>query len=196
MHFMPDTEEQDSKAETFWPEGYKQVIRDDVAKSIRVKLLAERPFANVYARGYNTQFYDCDEFLKKIADMIAIGAEKGADDAFDEIVQSFLKEASLPIIRSYAHYAEPHLISPELKLKLHQSVIDEYSEDNIYVYAYGVGYKTTFLTFNEYIEFISALVVKGMENGVNDTLENIYRAFFYVHPLLPVRRYPRRLKTW
>ena len=38
MHFMPDTEDLDSAAETFWPGGYKQVIREDVRQSVGDKI--------------------------------------------------------------------------------------------------------------------------------------------------------------
>jgi len=196
MHFMPDTEDEDSAAETFWPEGYKQVIRDRVPALVKEKLLSEKPFEGVFQQGYKEKFSDHAHFLEKIADMAAVGAENGADDIFDEIIDSFLKEAPLPQKRAYAHYTEPKALSDDLGQAVRQSVIDEYSRDNIYVYAYGVGYKKTFLTFDAYINFIADLVVAGAMNGANDVLEKLYGSFYRLAPILPARRHPRRLKVW
>jgi hypothetical protein len=196
MHFMPDTEDEDSAAETFWPEGYKQLIRDRVPVLVKEQLLKTRPFEGVYHQGYKEKFSDHAQFLEKIADMVAVGTENGADDAFDEIIDSFLKEAPLPPLRAYARNTEPAALSEDLKQVLRRSIIEEYSKDNIYVYAYGVGYTKTFSTFDAYINFIADLVVTGAMNGANDVLENIYRSFFKLSPILPARRHPRRLKVW
>lgn len=196
MHFMPDTEDEDSAAETFWPEGYKQVIREKVPPSVRAELLKEKPFAGVYGRLYEDKFTDHTQFLEKLADMVAVGAENGADDAFDDIINSFLKEAPLPGIRAYAHYAWPAALNREMAAVLKQNIIGEYSKDNIYVYAYGVGYTKTFPTFDDYMRFVADLVVTGAQNGADDTVESIYRSFLKGAPILPVRRHPRRLKVW
>ncbi len=193
---MPDTEDEDSAAETFWPEGYKQLIREDVPSLVRDELLKQKPFAHVYEQGYKEKFSGHTQLLEKIADMVAVGAENGADDAFDDIIDAFLKEAPLPQIRAYAHYTQPPALSEELKQKLRRSIIDEYSKDNIYAYAYGVGYTKTFPTFDEYINRIANLVITGAMNGANDILENIYRPFMKLAPIMPVRRHPRRLKVW
>lgn len=196
MHFMPDTEDEDSAAETFWPESYKQVIREKVPSLVRAELLKENAFAGVYERAYKDRFADHAQFLGKIADMVAVGAENGADSAFDDIINSFLKELPLPQFRAYAHYTTPPALCDETKQKLRQNIIEEYSKDNIYVYAYGVGYTKTFTTFEDYIGFIADLVVTGAMNGVNDTLERMYRSFLKLAPIIPVRRHPRRLKMW
>jgi len=196
MHFMPDTEDEDSAAETFWPEEYKQVIREQAPPLVRVGLLKENAFASVYEQGYKDKFSSHTQFLEKIADMVAVGAENGADDAFDDIINSFLKELPLPQLRAYAHYMTPAAISEETKQILRQSIIGEYGKDNIYVYAYGVGYTKTFANFEDYIGFIAELAVVGAMNGGNETLERLYRSFLKWAPIVPVRRHPRRLKVW
>jgi hypothetical protein len=196
MHFMPDTEDEDSAAETFWPEGYKQIIREDLLLLIREELLKEKPFANVYEQGYKAKFLDHTQFLEKIADMVAVGAENGADDAFDSIIDAFLKEASLPQLRIYANYSQPSALSEELQQKLKQNIIEEYSKDNVYVHAYKVGYTKRYPSFDEYINRIADLVITGAMNGANDILENIYHSFMKLAPIMPVRRHPRRLKMW
>jgi hypothetical protein len=196
MHFMPDTEDEDSAAETFWPEGYKQIIREDVPILVREELLKEKPFANVYEQGYKAKFLDHTQFLEKVADMVAVGAENGADDAFDTIIDAFLTEASLPQLRVYARYTHPCVISEELKQKLKRNIIEEYSKDNVYVHAYKVGYTKRYPSFNEYINWIADLVITGAMNGADDILENMYRSFMRLAPIIPVRRHPRRLKMW
>ena len=196
MHFMPDTEDEDSAAETFWPEGYKQIIREHVPPLVMEEFCANKPFAAIYEQGYKAKFADHTQFLEKIADMMAVGAENGADDAFDTIIDAFLTEASLPQLRAYAYYSQPSALSEELRQKLKQNIIEEYSKDNVYIHAYKVGYTKRYPSFNEYINRIADLVVTGATNGADDILENIYHSFMKLAPIIPARRHPRRLKMW
>ena len=48
MHFMLDTEDADSAAETFWPEGYKEVIREDFRQLIGAYLNDGKGLRHVY----------------------------------------------------------------------------------------------------------------------------------------------------
>ena len=107
MHFMPDTEDEDSAAEVFWPEGYKQVIRENVRRAVLVQFTTKKRFRRVYRNGYSERYPSYEDFLEKVADMVAIGAENGADDAFDEIMDSLLEEEALPALRRYTSYSWP-----------------------------------------------------------------------------------------
>ena len=42
MHYLPDTEDEDSAAEKFWPEGYKQIIREEVPARVSAQLRRAR----------------------------------------------------------------------------------------------------------------------------------------------------------
>jgi hypothetical protein len=194
MHFMPDTEDEDSAAEIFWPEGYKQIIREDVHRAILAQFARKRRFRRVYRSGYNERYSSYEEFLDKVADMVAIGAENGADDAFDEIMDAFLEEEALPAVRRHKGYSWPDALPGKVREQLHQSIVDEYSQDDVYLFAYKVGYKNDFSTLDEYISQVAELVETGVKNGAEDTLEQIYQSFIYLDRLRPVRRYPRRLK--
>ena len=196
MHFMPDTEDEDSAAEAFWPEDYKQVIREDVRAAIAAQLSSEKRFRRVYRRGYTDRFSSYEQFLDRVADMAAIGAENGADNAFDEIVDAFLEEDALPELGRYVSYLWPESLPREVRERLRKVIVDEYSEDDIYRFAYNAGYKNDYPSFDEYLNQVAYLVMTGMMNGANDTLERIYRSFMALDRLLPVRRYPRRLKMW
>jgi hypothetical protein len=196
MHFMPDTEDEDSAAETFWPEGYKQVIRENVRQAILAQLTGKKRFRRVYRNGYSDRYSSYEEFLDKVADMVAIGAENGADDAFDEVMDAFLEEDALPALRRYSSYSWPNALPRDVREQLRRSIIDEYSQDNVYLYAYKVGYKNDFDTLDEYLQHIAKLVENGAKNGAEDTLEQIYRSFVILDRLRTVRRYPRRLKMW
>ena len=196
MHYMPDTEDEDSAAETFWPEAYKQVIRDDLRQAVITQLGAKKRFKHVYQQRYCEKFSEYNQFLDKMADMAAIGAENGADDAFDEIVDAFLVEEALPDMRRHTHYFWPQAFNREIEEKIRQVIADEYSQDDVYSFAYKVGYQNDFPTFDVYINQVAQLVITGAMNGANDILEAIYRAFMHLGPLSPVRRHPRRLKTW
>jgi hypothetical protein len=196
MHFMPDTEDADSAAEKFWPEGYKQVIRQDFRQAVAARFSAGKKLRHVYQQQYSGKFADLDEFVSKIADMIAIGAENGADDAFDEMMDAFLVEDPLPDGRKYARYFEPQSFSRNIKNNLAQIVIDEYSQDNVYQHAYESYYQTKLPNFDEFIVQVAQTAVTGAMNGADDMLEAIYRSLMAPHPLPPARRYPRRLKLW
>ena len=196
MHFMPDTEDEDSAAEKFWPEGYKQVIREDVRRAVATQLGRKRRFRRVYRQGYSERFSSYEEFLDRVADMVAIGAENGADDAFDEVVDSLMEEEALPELRRYTGYLWPNALPRGVREELHCVIVDEYSQDDVYRFAYSVGYKNDFTTLDDYIDRIAELVENGTLNGANDALEGIYRSFMELNRLTPVRRYPRRLKMW
>jgi hypothetical protein len=194
MHYMPDTEDEDSAAEIFWPEGYKQIIREDVRQAILAQLTGKHRFRRVYRNGYSEAYPSYEDFLGKVADMVAIGAENGADDAFDEIMDAFLEEEALPTLRRYTSYSWPDALPREVREKLRRLIIDEYSQDDVYLFAYKVGYKNDFSTLDEYLNRVAELVENGAKNGAEDTLEKIYRSFIHLERLRPVRRYPRRLK--
>ncbi len=196
MHFMPDTEDADSAAERFWPEGYKQVVRGDFRQAVAAQLNDGKKLRHVYQQQYSEKFTDLNQFANKIADMIAIGAENGADNAFNELMEAFLTEDPLPEGRRYIRYFWPQAFSPATKNKLARVVIDEYSLDNVYQHAYDSYYQGKLPGFDEFIAQVSQIVVTGAMNGADDMLEAIYRSFMTPHPLPPARRYPRRLKLW
>lgn len=196
MHFMPNTEDKDSAAETFWPEGYKQVIREDVRQSIGAKIGDGKRLRHIFQRSYSGKYRDLHEFINKIADMIAIGAENGADDIFEELMEAFLVEAPLPEGRRYTSYFWPQAFTPGSKNNLAQVVIDEYSQDNVYRHAYDSYYQAKFHSFDEFIHQVARNVVIGAMNGADDMVGAIYRSFITPHSLPPARRYPRRLKLW
>jgi len=192
---MPDTEDEDSAAETFWPEGYKQVIREDVPGAISAQLNAKNRFRRIYRRGYSERYSSHSQFLDRIADMVAIAAENGADDAFDDILDVFLEEDALPDVRRYAHYSWPQAFPQGIKKRLGQVIVDEYGQDGVYRFAYRVGYQDDYRTLDEYLRQVAQLILTGAMNGADDMLESIYRCFRDLSPLPPSRRHPRRLKT-
>ncbi len=196
MHFMPDTEDADSAAERFWPEGYKQVLREELRPDFhRGTRLNGENLKDIYQKRYSEKYTDLAEFTGRLADMLSIGAENGADDAFHEIIAAFLTESPLPEVRRYARYLWPETFPEEVKKRLRQIIIDEYSQDEIYRYAYKVGYQKAFPTFEEYMNRVAEIVVTGAMNGADDILGAVYWSFLTPLPLPPARRRPRRLKT-
>ncbi len=196
MHFMPDTEDQDSAAETFWPEGYKQLIREKTPELFRERILRQKPFLNLCERHYCTQYTEYSHLADRLAEILAVALENGADDAFDEIVDAFLKEARLPDLRSYALYDDIGKVPASFQSALTDIILSDYEQDNIYQYAYTVGYKQEYPFIGDYFQRIAMLVINGGQNRVQDTLEKIYAGLYYRRPLPPARRYPRRLKVW
>ena len=196
MHFIPDTEDSDSAAERFWPEGYKQVIREDVRQLVGAQLGNGKKLKHIYQQLYSEKYGDLSQFINKIADMMAIGAENGADDAFEELMEAFLVEDPLPEGHQYFSYFWPQAFSPSIKSKLSRVVIDEYSLDNVYQHAYESYYQGKFPGFDKFIDQVARKVVIETMNGADDMVAAIYRSFVPSQPLPPARRYPRRLKLW
>lgn len=194
MHFVPDTEDEDSAAEEFWPEGFKQVIREDVPGAIIGQLTGGRRYRRLYQQVYGDRFTGYEQFLERIAEMVAIGAENGADDAFDDILDAFLEEDALPDPRVYTAYLWPEALAEITRGRVRQIVVNEYGEDDIFRFAYDVGYKNDFGSYRQYLERVGDVIVAGARNGANDALDGIYRSFMDRDRLLPLRRYPRRLK--
>ena len=194
MHFMPDTEEEDSAAEVFWPEGYKQVLREDLRQAVGDQLLGRGPFRRVYKRHYADRYGSYEEFLGKIADMVVVGAENGADDAFDEVVDAFMEEDALPERRALSGYLWPRGVPGRVEERLARVIAQEYGQDNVYSFAYGVGYRNDYPTLDGYLGRIAGLVSTGAMNGADEMLVRVYRSLMVGERLAPARRHPRRLK--
>jgi len=192
MHFLPDTEEADATAERYWPDSFKQVIQKDVRQALGIN-----PLANGLRHLYHNQdFPDLEQFTARIADMVVVGAENGADEGFDGIYRAFLTESPLPEARQHARYLWPWLFSPGLRERIHQAVVADYSRDDTFQYAYKAGYSGAYGSFEEFIDAAARLVVVGAMNGVDKMLAQVYRSLVNNRPLPPARRRPRRLKGW
>lgn len=196
MHFMPDTEDADSAAESFWPEGFKEVIRREVGKVIVAELSEGKRFRRVYEQRYSEKYPDFDRFTNRIADMVVIGSERGADDAFDEVYAAFRDESPVPDPRRYARYFWPETFLHAIEKSVHQAIVDEYGQERSYKHAYDVHSPRKFSDFEEFLNAIADLVVAGAENGADDMVGEIYKSFLTLSPLPPARRRPKRLKGW
>jgi hypothetical protein len=77
-----------------------------------------------------------------------------------------------------------------------KSITSEYREDNIYNYAYEVGYRDAYSSFNEFLNHVSELVITRAMSYMDHMLSALYQSFMNRYPLPQARRYPRRLKVW
>ena len=194
MHFLPDTEEADAVAERYWPDSFKQVIQKELRQALGIKLNGGN-LRHIHRRRYQ-DFPDLEQFTARIADMVVVGAENGADEGFDGIYRAFLTESPLPEARRHARYLWPRVFSPRLRDRIHQAVVADYSRDDALQHAYKAGYTGDYGSFEEFINEAARLVVVGVMNGVDDMLAQIYRSLVNNRPLPPARRRPRRLKGW
>lgn len=193
MHDMPDTEDADADAERFWPEEYKYIIREQLKYEFTASVLAQGTFKTIYEEQYQNRFSDYESFVDRLAEMVIIGAENGADKVFDEIYDAFRKEIPLPANRSYAQYYDPQPISTELKESVAKKVNEEYRDLHIYEHIYEDHFQGE-LSFDEFIDRIADLVATGTMNGADDALGKIYHSFFVQSALPLFRRYPRRIR--
>ena len=137
MHFMPEDEGYEEK---LWPDGYKAAIKSQLRDIIASNLRSEDTLKHVYDQYYSDQFSDLGQFLERITEMLVVGAEKGGDEAFDDIVNVFLYEYPLPEPRVYARYLFLSKLPEAVRQPLVQQVIGEYGRDEVFIHAFKVGY--------------------------------------------------------
>ena len=195
MHFLPDTDDEDAAAESYWPDSFKQVIQKEVSQAARAQL-NERSLLYGYQQQNQKKYPELGQFIDRIVTMVVIGAENGADDGFNAIYRTFLTESPLPEINHYTHYFWPQIFSPKLRNRIHQAVVYDYGQDDAFEYAYKDGYAKDYSNFAEFIDEMAWLVVTAVMKGFDDMLGRIYRAFVSKQALPPARRNPKRLKSW
>ena len=193
MHFMPEDEGYEEK---LWPDGYKTVIREKLHPVIASELQSHETINTVHAQQYADRFAGLERFRERIVEMLAIGAEKGADEALDDVVTAFLYESPLPEPRAYTRYLLFSRFPEEVEQLLMQTVSDEYRPDEVYVHAFTVGYYDLYETYDDFVVASARLVVVGAINGLEDMMTAIYRAFSTGDPLPPARRNAKRIKNW
>jgi hypothetical protein len=193
MHEMPDTESADAAAERFWPEGYKQKIRDGVARRVADRLREAGAFEKVYEHRYATALASYTEFVGRVAEIVAIGAENGTDQAFDAIHAALRTGTPLPTPRLRARYLWPEPFDDHLGDELHRDIVAEYRESHTFQHLHE-DHSSGDLIFEEFVGRVADLVVAGGVNGADDALAAVYRALLAGSPLPPARRRPRRIR--
>lgn len=193
MHDIPDTEDADAAAERFWPEGHKDILWAELIPAFRDLLREVEAFRSVYEQNYSEDFNTYEEFVDRLAEMVAIGAENGSDSIFDEIYAAFSHNAPLPRIRDYARHFWPESFGERLENRLHDKVTAEYRDLHTYEHVYEDHYEGQ-LSFEEYIDHIASLVVVGAKKGADDMIGSVYRAFLGSARLPIARRRPKRTR--
>jgi hypothetical protein len=196
MHFIEDTEDEDSAAELFWKEEYKKVLREKISIVIYDEITKNSSFKGIYKKQYRHIFRAYYEFIILIAGMVEIGSENGSDEAFNEIYSAFKIQGPLPEPRRHARHYWPKALTPEISKEVHEAIVDEYSKETSYQADYEEHYSRIYPDFRTFLDQIAELVVVGAINGTDEMLGKIYRAFLLSLPLPPARRRPRQLKGW
>ena len=195
MHYLPDTEEQDSAAERYWSDDFKQIIREEVRQAVKLKL-KEKRLRHIYEKRYQDKYADAGQFANRIVEIVIIGAENGADAGFEMIFKAFLTESPLPEIARYAVYLWPYIFHQKIIDRIQNAVVFDYRNDETFKYAYNVGYQKEYSTFDEFIDQIACKITTSVINGTDDMLARVYTAFLNCQPLPPARRNPKRLKIY
>jgi hypothetical protein len=194
MHEIPDTDDQDQERERYWPERYKRFLREEFALTLKERL--NGGLSSVWQERFAARYPDYTGFLARLADMLIVGAENGADDAFDAVYSAFVLEAPLPQPRRYTYYLWPQPFDEDMRGALRARVASEYLEEHAYGHAYEDHYSGRYRSLDSFVEHVATLIAQGAENGTDEMLARIYRALLAGAPLPPARRYPRRLKAW
>ncbi|MBN1614767.1 MAG: hypothetical protein JW950_09905 [Deltaproteobacteria bacterium] len=195
MHDIIDTEEHDAASEQYWPDRFKEVIRQGLAGAVTDALKAENAFSVLYEKQYEKGFARYDLFIRRIADIVVIGAENGADDMFATIHAALNEQGDLPRRAAYRRSLLPGAFGEPLRKVLCRALADEYGEDHYYEHALE-HCKGKFADLTNFMNRIAELVTVGAVNGSEDMLAAVYRSLFYELALPIARRYPKRLKRW
>jgi len=193
MHEPVDTEDQDAAAERYWPEDYKELIRERIGPAFSTQFIEQDAFKATYEKHYTNRFENYDQFVSRLAEMVTIGAENGIDEVLDEIHTSFHNEIPLPDARLPARIHWPESIDQDLKEALHQRIFHEFRDHHAYKHIFEDHYHGEG-DFDDFMHEIADRVVAGAVKGVDKTLGNIYRSFLTGKSLPPSRRYPKRLR--
>jgi len=193
MHDMPDTEDADAAAERFWPEGYKDTLWTELIPAFTSIFLQAGAFKTTYERHYGDDFNSYEQFVDRMAEMVAIGAENGSDQVFDEVYAAFSHDAPLPGIRPYARHFWPELFTGEMRDKVREKVLEEYRDLHAYEHIHEDHYKGQ-LSFEDFLDHIASLVATGAEKGADDMIGSVYRAFLGPTRLPIARRRPKRTR--
>jgi len=195
MHYLPDTNDEESLQERYWPDSYKQVIREVVGGTAATRFKSSS-LKSVYQCYYKDSFKDLEAFRMNLVNAAVIGAENGADEGFELVYSAFLKETSLPEVYPRTGTIWPFRISVKDRRRIHKAIVEDYLADDGFNYAYRDGYMKQFSLFSGFINAVAGLLVASAVEGINITLERHYEAFFHGFPLPVMRRNPKRLKTW
>ena len=131
--------------------------------------------------------------MERVADIVAIGAENGTDQAFDEIHAALRTGTRLPTPRMRARYLWPEPFDDHLAGELHRDIVAEYRGSHALHHLHE-DHSSEGLTFDGFVDRLADLVVAGGINGADDALAAVYRALLAGSPLPPARRRPRRIR--
>jgi hypothetical protein len=193
MHDIPDTEDADAESERFWPEGYKDILWSELMPGFTGRILEADAFRSSYEQNYKKEFRTYEEWISRLGEMVAIGAENGSDKIFDEIYTAFSHGSPLPRLRPYARYFWPDIFNDEITKHLQEQLRDEYKAFHPYEHIYKDHYQELF-SFDGFIDAIADLVAVGARKGADDMLGTIYRAFLGSGQLPIARRRPKRIR--
>lgn len=192
MHEVPDTEAVDAAEETFWPQTFKWMLRSEF-KSTVITWIKDQHIFNKLAEPKPKE--DREFFIEMMADKLVIGAENGADEAFEVIHKAFSTGQDLPCLVEWAGNITGEALFPDpVRMDLQNKIAEEYSKEHIYEHIFEDYYVDTYPGFEDFIETVSQSAVIGIINGTERMCRKMVQSYFFKIPLPPARRHPRAIK--
>jgi len=195
VHDIVDTEQFDASSEHYWPDRFKEVIRQGLAGTVIEALQSEDAFMSLYRDRYEKTYARYELFIRRIAEITVIGAENGADGMFATIHASAFTGGEMPRRAAYRNSLLTGAFAGPLREAVSRAIVDEYGDDHFYEHAFE-HCRGAFADFPSFLNRLAELVTVGAVNGSEDMLAAVYRSLFYRLPLPVARRYPKRLKRW
>jgi hypothetical protein len=160
---------------------------------VEAALTKARAFETTWETHYTAAFTRYEDFVGRLSEIVAIGAENGTDGAFDGIYAAMRTSSPPPKERVRARYLWPEGVDVELRADLHGLITAEYRNSHPFEHLHEDHYEGE-LSFDDFVDHVAGLVVTGGVNGADDALASIYRALLNGSPLPSARRRPRRLR--
>ncbi|MDY6974391.1 MAG: hypothetical protein V2J25_04125 [Desulfatiglans sp.] len=196
MHDVLDTEAEDLRSETYWPDSYKRFIREVLPARFQTDFENSRFFNSAFGNTFDKVFGSREDFFAGIVHRLVIGAENGAEKATGEIYSAMRRGTSIAVLNEPYCYIWETFLNQEDKRKFREIAYLDLHGEHILEHFYEDHYRDVFSSHQAFITAIVNQILIGAENGVDDMLVRIIQAIAMSLPLPRARRFSRILKTW
>ena len=195
MHEVIDTEAVDAVEELFWPHEFKSLLRGETRNAVSAWLHAQTLIKKLHQKETRKKPLKYDFFVESLATKIIIGAENGADDAFEMIHKAFSHGFNFPCLTQWIENTlGREVFTDEICLPIQEEICAAYRNEHLYEHIYEDYYAKTYPSFEMFINDVSEHVLAGIVNGAESMFRKILRSFIFNISLPPATRHPRAIK--
>lgn len=194
MHDYINTEHIDAKQEKYWLDNFKWALRGELKKSIGAWIDNKQSFfVKAFAEHYLFNYKSYFHFIEDISNKMIIGAENGADDAFEKLYGFISTGHDISNI-SLVNECTDIFSSKVLEKVINEMRKDLYNENELEC-LYFSYYSENFTDFNMFIGVLTDIILTGIIYETEKVTKDIYRALCAKSELPRVKRKIKLLKS-